>query len=135
MNSLKWMTIAIVFITLASVSLSAYFSINDSLNKITDYPIIFAIMATGIIGFFGILIHYNEASDSSDINDRNIRLALTISIIMSYLVFIGYAVFYETELSEIAETAIGSFSAVVATVIAFYFGSSVYLSGKVTDGS
>jgi hypothetical protein len=120
-----------------------------------DYPIILTIIATGVATFFGFLIHPIRANPKAGIDDSSMRIAITASLVITYLVFVGYTAFYDAsssdnsgddvsynddsgdgassdDVSEMARIAITSFTTIVGTVIAFYFGASAYLQAKST---
>jgi hypothetical protein len=93
-----------------------------------DYPITFAIIATGVVTFFGVLKHQLENDGGpTTISDGSLRIALTVSLTMTYFVFVGYTTYYEGTTSEVATSTVTSFTTIVGVVIAFYFGASAYI--------
>lgn len=115
-----------LFIVGAGMSAGAWFG--------SVYPPIFAIIATGILTFFGMLFHAMPSAPDSSLQDRVLRLAITSSITTMYLALVGFGVFMrkppEQATDPIAQTLITSFSSVVGVVIAFYFGTGAYLEAK-----
>jgi hypothetical protein len=96
------------------------------------FPPIFAVIATGLVTFFGLLIHALRGAPDARLEDRDIRIAIAASITTLYLVLVGYGVWVSDtgRPDPIAQSLMTSLSAVVGTVIAFYFGATAYLEGK-----
>ncbi len=95
------------------------------------YPPIFAIIATGMLTFFGFVGPSVHDVPDARIEDRDIRTAIAASITMMYVVAVGYGIFVVgSQADPVAQSLLNSFSTVVGTVIAFYFGASAYLEGK-----
>jgi Na+/proline symporter len=92
----------------------------------------FAIIATGLITFFGILMQDLDAENSRGISDRSMRLAIAGLISSTYVTLLVYIVFIpaNTVLAKIAEDLVTNFTTVVGSVIAFYFGSTAYIEGQ-----
>jgi hypothetical protein len=101
------------------------------------YPMIFAIVATGILTFYGMLLHFVGRASDVRLADSDTRMAIASSITAMYLILVGYGVFISGEdgMSPLAENLMDSFSSVVGVVIAFYFGSSAYLEARRTTTS
>ena len=92
----------------------------------------FAIIATGLITFFGILIQNLEGEETNKVDDQSMRLAIAGLVSSTYIALLTYTVFVpkDIELAKIAEDLVTNFTAVVGTVIAFYFGSAAYIEGR-----
>lgn len=92
----------------------------------------FAVIATGMITFFGVLMQDLGLDNSNRISDRSMRLAIAGLISSTYVTLLVYIVFIPAtaELAKIAEDLVTNFTAVVGTVIAFYFGSTAYVEGQ-----
>lgn len=90
----------------------------------------FAILATGLITFFGILLQ--NLGGEKKVNDQSMRLAIAGLVSSTYIALLAYTVFVPkgTELAKIAEDLVKNFTAIVGTVIAFYFGSAAYIEGR-----
>jgi ABC-type xylose transport system permease subunit len=99
------------------------------------FPPIFAITATGILTFFGLLSYALQGKSDSRIEDRDLRVAIAGSITTMYLVLVGYGVWVESTGTPdpIAQNLMNSFSTVVGTVIAFYFGASAYTETRTAN--
>src|SRR5215208_6635619 len=87
-----------------------------------------ALVATAVITFFGFL--WRSAGPVGD--ERDMRTALTVSIVTVYLVLIGLVAFLPAEpnlvqLPAITNTMLTSFTAIVGIVVPFYFGVSAYV--------
>lgn len=91
----------------------------------------FAILATGLITFFGILLQNLEVDDRK-VSDQSMRLAIAGLISSAYITLLAYTVFVPegTRLAKIAEDLVTNFTAIVGTVIAFYFGSTAYIESR-----
>ena len=87
----------------------------------------FAVPAIGIVTFFGALPKEPPAND-----EQSFRRAIAVAIVTVYLVLVGVVAFFrgEPDVPDIAESLIGSFTATVSVVIAFYFGSSAYVEAR-----
>jgi len=100
------------------------------------FPPIFAIVAMGILTFFG-LLHQPGDAQASRVEDRDLRTAITAAITTMYLALVGYGVFVvrsgDGTTDPIAQSLMTSFASVVGVVIAFYFGAGAYLEGKAID--
>lgn len=98
------------------------------------YPPIFAIIATGVLTFYGLLLHAVHHAPDARVQDRHIRSAIAAGLTSMYVVLVGYGVFIiKTEgqvIDPIAQHLITSFSSVVGIVIAFYFGSSAFIESR-----
>jgi hypothetical protein len=120
-----------IFLVGAGVGAGAWFG--------SVYPPIFAIIATGILTFFGMLFHAMPSAPDASLQDRVLRLAITGSITTTYLALVGFGVFMripaEQGTDPIAQSLITSFSSVVGVVIAFYFGTGAYLEAKAAPTS
>lgn len=99
------------------------------------FPPIFAITATGILSFFGLLSYALRSKPDERLEDRDLRVAIAGSITTMYLILVGYGVWVESSGTPdpIAENLMNSFSAVVGTVITFYFGASAYTDAKAAE--
>lgn len=87
------------------------------------------VVIVAIITFFGFLILGLSKEKNKQLNEKNMRLAITASIIITYLVIVGITIFFGDnagEMPEIASTTFSSFSSIIGVVVAFYFGGSVY---------
>jgi hypothetical protein len=87
-----------------------------------------ALVATAVITFFGFL--WRSGGPVGD--ERDMRTALTVSIVTVYLVLIGLVAFLPAEpspvqLPAITNTMLTSFTAIVGIVVPFYFGVSAYV--------
>ena len=96
---------------------------------------IFAITATGISTFYGILLYSLSRSDDSQVRDGHIRPAIAGGLTAMYLVLVGFGVFIvkstpQQEIDPLAQHLITSFSSVIGVVIAFYFGSEVFIESR-----
>ena len=87
----------------------------------------FAVPAIGIVTFFGTLQLAKPLPD-----DEGIRRAVAIAVVTVYLVLVGAVAFLAVSetIPPITESLIGSFTATVAVVIAFYFGATAYLDAR-----
>ena len=96
------------------------------------FPPIFAFIATGLLTFFGFVSLLFRGTPDARVEDRDIRIAIAASITTMYLTIVGYGIWVgkSGETDPIALSLMNSFSAVVGTVIAFYFGTTAYLEGK-----
>ena len=88
------------------------------------YYAMFAIIATGLTTFFGVLIYY-----SSQNNENSMRLSVTGLLVNSYIALLVYCLFIPTDiqLNDISKTLVTNFTVVVGTVVAFFFGSAAYI--------
>jgi hypothetical protein len=94
-----------------------------------------AVVWVAVITFFGFV--YGMHGQQQKLDDGSMRIAITASIVSTYLVVVGLVVFYKgpSELSAVTETMLGSFTALVALVVPFYFGSTAYVqAAKLKQG-
>jgi hypothetical protein len=89
-----------------------------------------AIVATAIVTFFGFLRLTPETP--AGIPDGSLRSAIAASTVVTYLVFVGSAGFFQSneQLPEISRLLLTSFTATVGVIIAFYFGASAYVAAR-----
>jgi hypothetical protein len=94
-----------------------------------------AVVAVALITFFGVL--HGLKSPGQKLEDGAIRTAITVSIVSVYLVIVGMVAFFsgERELPSITSTMLTSFTALVAIVVPFYFGSTAYVQAKSGQGT
>jgi len=94
---------------------------------------IVSVVSTGIITFFGFLGRSVINQSTDQINDREMRVAITAALVSMYVVIVGIGAFLNEragDMPEISKTLLTSFTTVVGIVVAFYFGSSAYLEGR-----
>ena len=84
-----------------------------------------------IVTFFGSLEGLRAPNQRLD--EGELRSAITVSTVVTYLVMVGLVTFYQgtnNALPELARTVIGSFTATIGVVVAFFFGSSAYVQAR-----
>jgi len=86
----------------------------------------------GTVAFYGFISLGVDANDKN-LSKSDVRLATVVAIITFYLALVGtvsnYAPRAESSVSpEITTTLINHFTNIVGVVIAFYFGTEVYLA-------
>jgi hypothetical protein len=95
--------------------------------------IIFSVIASGLLTFFGFLwIGVQENADGA-LTEQAMRTAIAASAVASYLVLVGHGVFFVEDIGAmppIAQALLTSFTTIVGIVLAFYFGSTAYLDAK-----
>ena len=95
------------------------------------YPMIFAIVTTGIVTVYAVLLHFLRLAPDGRLQDADIRIAIALSTTLVYLMLVGYGVFLADEkMGEFAKTLTTSFTSIVGVVVAFYFGASAYVETK-----
>jgi FtsH-binding integral membrane protein len=96
------------------------------------YPAMFGIASTGLIVFFGVIIQNLRSGTEKEISSESMRLATAGLITSTYIALVAYCVFLaETfKLAAFSETLVTNFTAVVGTVLAFFFGSSAYIEAR-----
>jgi uncharacterized membrane protein len=96
------------------------------------YPAMFGIASTGLIVFFGIILQNLQSGTEKEISSESMRLATAGMIICSYLALVVYCLFLQEtfKLSPFGETLVTNFTAVVGTILVFFFGSSAYIEAK-----
>ena len=99
------------------------------------YYAMFAIVSTGLITFFGILLQNIEGSEDKKISNHSMRLAISGLVTSSYITLLAYLLFIpeDTDFAELPKTLVTNFTAVVGTVIAFFFGSTAYVEARRRD--
>ncbi len=122
----------IVFVVGTGIGAGSYFA--------SFFPPIFAVIATGVLTFFGLLVYGIRGTPDARIEDRDLRVSIAASVTVMYLVLVGYGVFVvggkaDSAPDPIALPLMNSFTAIVGTVIAFYFGATAYIDGKRPSGS
>jgi len=92
----------------------------------------FGIASTGLIVFFGVIIQNLRSGTEKEISSESMRLATAGLITSTYIALVAYCVFLaETfKLAAFSETLVTNFTAVVGTVLAFFFGSSAYIEAR-----
>lgn len=88
-----------------------------------------AVAAVAVITFFGFLILERNTSAGGTFSEEGIRQAIAVAIVTVYLVLVGVVAFFggKWESPEVTMTLLGSFTATVGVVVAFYFGASAYV--------
>lgn len=108
----------------------------DSLIN-SRYPMIFAVIASAVLTFFGLLLYFIGSTPADKVKDRDVRTAIAAAITIMYLVLAGYGVFLVEnkvgKMDPLANTLMTTLSTVVGVVVAFYFGSSAYIEAKRTS--
>lgn len=91
----------------------------------------FAVIATGLVTFFGML-GASAGKPTGELPESRMRNAITAGIVVSYLVLVGLAAFIReaSGLSDFTRTLLSSFTSVVGIVLAFYFGASAYVEAS-----
>jgi hypothetical protein len=92
----------------------------------------FAIAATGLTTFFGILIQDLRSGTDKRVSSESMRLAIARLITTTYIATLAYLLFVppEFKLAAVAETLLTNFTAVVGTLVAFFFGSAAYIEAR-----
>ena len=91
-----------------------------------DIPLGIASIATGLVTFFWLIGWARLRSEPTD-RDGMLRAAVAGAIVMQYLSMVGTATFFDVSskgMSNITQTLVSSFTAIVGIVIAFFFGAS-----------
>lgn len=85
-----------------------------------------SIASVGIISFLGVLMLTNYLSNSRNLNQGEMRKALTVSFTAVYFSLISLLTFKDFPISEkeIAQSITGHFTYLIGIIIVFYFGSS-----------
>ncbi len=102
----------------------------------TPAPLGFSTVAAGVVTFFHFLAESPDGPQGQANKDARLRAAIASAIVVQYLVMVGLVAYFTNgadKLPPITETMIGSFTAIVGIVVAFYFGSSAYIEGKKSD--
>jgi len=97
-----------------------------------DIPLGIASIATGLVTFFWLIGWARLRSEPTD-RDGMLRAAVAGAIVMQYLSMVGTATFFDVGskgMSNITQTLVSSFTAIVGIVIAFFFGASAYIEVK-----
>jgi hypothetical protein len=123
-------------------------------NKFTIIP--FAVVLTGIVTFFGVLIISDRVLKTDDVTGGSMRRALTSAIVVVYLGLlptmafqgmIQYQIIDSNSLNltlnqtaqfipmELSETVVTSFTTLVTAVILFYFGSRTWENLKTIEAN
>ena len=91
-----------------------------------------AVAAVAVITFFGLLILERKPGAAGTLNEGAIRRAIAVAFVTVYLVLLGVVAFFQGDWKspEVTTTLLGSFTATVGVVVAFFFGSSAYLEAR-----
>jgi hypothetical protein len=87
------------------------------------------VVIIALITFFGFLILGSSKEQHEELTEKNMRLAVAASIVITYMVIVGTTIFFGEHIGkmpDLASTALTSFTSIVGVVVAFYFGGSVY---------
>ena len=98
--------------------------------------LIFGVVATSLVTFFGFLSMGMAERPTSYIPDQLMRSAITASVVVTFLVMVGFGTFFVEQaggMPPIAQALLTSFSSIVGVVVAFYFGSSAFIDAKKAD--
>jgi hypothetical protein len=112
------------------------FTVSLGLGKLLDDPWwfgMFAVPATGIVTFFGLIRHELNESKNPRITNSVLRLAIAAALTVAYIVSVGFSMFIDQRAftpSALSTQLVGSFTAIVGTVIAFFFGVSGYVDAQ-----
>ncbi|HMD84119.1 MAG TPA: hypothetical protein VKO18_05410 [Terriglobia bacterium] len=93
----------------------------------------FAVSATGVVTFFGLIRYELNESKNPRITNSVLRLAIASAVTIAYIVAVGFAMFIDQRAfqpSALSTQLVGSFTAIVGTVIAFFFGVSGYVDAQ-----
>lgn len=96
------------------------------------YPAMFGIASTGLIVFFGVIIQNLRSEAEKEVSSQTMRLAAAGLITGSYVILVVYCLFLTEAFKAAAfsETLLTNFTAIVGTVVAFFFGSSAYVEAR-----
>jgi len=83
---------------------------------------ILSIAAVGIITFLGVLTLANELSADPDLSKGEVRKAIAASFIAVYFVTVPFLILNPDVSGSLAQTVITDFTAIIITIIGFYFG-------------
>ena len=128
-NKLLFSAVSVILVNVACVFFAAW------TRSHYWYYAMFAIVATGFVTFFGILMQNLAGEPVNPVTSKSMRLAITGLVTSSYIVLLAYLLFIpaNTQLANVAENLVTNFTAVVGTVIAFFFGSSAYVESRNTN--
>ena len=115
----------VVAVAAASVFATGYGS--------TRGAIVFAVVLTALIAFFGFLWIGIQQQPGKVLTDQSMRTAIAASTVLGYLVMVGMGVWFPETAGDSSTTAITlltNFTAIVGVVVAFYFGSTAYVDAK-----
>lgn len=102
----------------------------------TRGAIVFAVVLTALIAFFGFLWIGIWQQPVKILTDQSMRTAIAAATVLGYLVMVGMGVWFPATAGESSTTAIAlltNFTAIVGVVVAFYFGSTAYVDAKKTQ--
>lgn len=117
--------VLVILVVIISIGLAAHYSDPWWFGM-------FAIPTTGLITFFGLIRYELNESNSRQLTSAVLRLAIASALTVAYLVMVAFTMFTtkEFEPSALSTQMVGSFTAVVGTVIAFFFGVSGYIDAQ-----
>jgi FlaA1/EpsC-like NDP-sugar epimerase len=120
---------SILAIVLLSFTLSIFFS--EQTRRILSVMLV----AVGLVSFYG-FIGLGVSKRDLRISKSDIRLATIVSLITFYIVLVGTVSMFAADqnLPAITETMLTHFTTIIGVVIAFYFGTEVYLAAKNKSG-
>lgn len=131
MTSRSWI-IGVACLVVAALALCLSLFVLALTNK-WPAPLMYesvAVVAVGIITFFGFL--YGLKGPDQRLDDSAMRTAITAGLVSAYLVLVGLVSFIhgDDSMPAITETMLGSFTALIALVVPFYFGSTAYVQAQ-----
>lgn len=99
------------------------------------YYAMFAIAATGLTTFFGIFIYSAQSAPRNEVDTQGMRLSITGLVVNSYITLLVYCLFIPENiiLNQFVQSLLTNFTAVVGTVVAFFFGSAAYIEAHRTE--
>lgn len=89
-----------------------------------------ALIGVAIVTFFGFLIVGQSIGGDLTIDKGGMRIAITASFVIVYLVLVGLTAFLSRgpiEMLPITQQMLVSFTGIVGVVVVFYFGSSAFV--------
>jgi hypothetical protein len=139
-NVIRAIAIAVFLIVMIGIALHIFYT-----NRGSSSASIFlsaALVATAVITFFGFL--WGGIGEDNSLSPDVMRMAITVSVVTVYLVLMGLVAFFSlpqgtpgqpitNELPAITQTMLTSFTAIVAIIVPFYFGTTAFLQAKLAE--
>ena len=130
-----WIGFLVFAVSIAGMIAYAYLGTNtiQGYNMVPRWALSVTVIAVGIITFFGLLWYVQTQGGPLALHREGARLAIAASVITVDLVLVGMVSFFISapdggnDLPALTQTMLTNFTAVVVSVVGFYFGASAYV--------
>lgn len=92
---------------------------------IIQFALPLMLILVGVVTFFGILMLPDGTDSNTSLSEARVRLCITATLLMVYIVYLGSVVFWRSErMTDFEKQMVSTLTTLLAVVLPFYFGSS-----------